>query len=123
MTNKFSVVPNWFNDLLEEWAREYSGRVVDLRAKSSTQIIWANKSASYLYSADERELVNHAFAEMERESPVAGSLIRFYYLCSSRVTMRDVETRFGISNRAAGEQMRAAEMGIYSFYVQLRRAA
>lgn len=123
MTNKFSVVPNWFNDLLEEWAREYSGRVVDLRAKSSTQIIWANKSTSYLYSADERALVNQAFAELERESPVAGSLIRFYYLCSSRVTMRDVETRYGMSNRAAGEQMRAAEMGIYSFYVQLRKAA
>lgn len=123
MSNKFSVVPNWFNDLLEEWAREYSGRVVDLRAKSSTQIIWANKSASYLYSVDERALVNQAFAELERESPGAGSLIRFYYLCSSRVTMRDVETRYGMSNRAAGEQMRAAEMGIYSFYVQLRKAA
>lgn len=123
MNNKFSVVPTWFNDLLEEWARDYSGRAVDLRAKSSTQIIWARASKSFAYSAEERDMVNQAFADLECECPAAGSLIRFYYLCSTRVTMRDVEVRYGLSNRAAGEQMRAAEAGIYSFYTQLKKAA
>ncbi len=118
-------VPDWFVSLLEEWGKEYgAGNVVDLSARSGTQIIWGAKNKKGFCTTElERYQVNAAFRELREYAEYAAGLIEFVYLAGRRRSMRDVELTYNLSNRAAGEEVLAAEALMYSGYIRLRNAA
>lgn len=120
-----SVVPDWFISLLEEWGREYgAGKIVDLSARSGTQIIWGGKRGKGFNTSElERSQINAAYMELREYAEYAAELIEFVYLRGVRCSMRDVELSYGISYRAAREETGAAEALMYSGFVRLKKAA
>lgn len=125
MQNDVSVVPDWFVPLLEEWGRDYgAGKIVDLSARSGTQMIWGGRRAkSFTTTELERYQVNAAFTELREYAEYAAGLISFVYLGGVRRSMREVEVSYNLSNRAAGEEVGAAEALMYSGFIRLRKAA
>lgn len=118
------IVPDWFLQVLKEWAIEYGqGSVIDLSARSATQIIWAGSSGrSFSTTADERKLVNDAYRDLTQLNDIAASVLDFYYL-QGRQSVLELELKFKISNRAARQYLSAAQASIYYGYRNLNRAA
>lgn len=126
MQGEKSCLPEWFSPLLEEWGREYgAGRVVDLSARSGTQMIWGsgNRGKGFSSTEFERALVNKAFYELRQLNEYAAGLVEFVYLCGRCKSMREVEHEYDLSNRAAGEEVGAAEALLYSEFIRFKRAA
>lgn len=120
-----SCLPDWFIPLLEEWGREYGqGKVVDLSARSGTQLIWGSGGKrGFLTTEAERAQVNMAYHELCEYADYGAGLIRYLYLSGKRRSMRDVELFYRLSNRAAGAEVRAAEALMFSEFMRLRKAA
>lgn len=125
MQGKVSSVPEWFHPLLEEWGIEYGkGAVVDLSARSCTQILWKeNNSKVFSTTGDDRHRVDIAFKDLREYAEFAAGLIEFVYLGGARRSMREVEVAYKLSNRAAGVEVGAAEALMYSGFMRLLKAA
>lgn len=126
MQGEKGCLPVWFTPLLEEWGREYgAGKVVDLSARSSTQVIWGagRRGKGFSSTESERAMVNRAFNELRELNEYAAGLIQFVYLRGRSASMREVEAAYDLSNRAAGEEVGAAEALLYSEYIRFKRAA
>jgi hypothetical protein len=118
------MVPDWFYTILDEWGFDYGrGKVVDLSARSSTQIVWADaKGRSFLSSAEERLRLNKSFAELRQLNFYAAEVLDLYYLCNAK-SVRAIELKFKLSNRSAGQMLLAAEVGIFMVYNKINIAA
>lgn len=117
------VYPEWFKDLLREWGIEYSGMPVDLSAVSCTQVLWSRRSGrTYLFNPDERDAVNSAILLLRDQNAGAAELIEYYFKFGGR-SVREVELRYKLSNRAAGEMIAAAIGCVYAVYVGVRKVA
>ena len=119
-------LPEWFVPLLGEWAVEYgAGHVVDLRARSGTQVIWGSgrRNKGFASTDFERALVNKAFMELRGLNEHAAGLIEFIYLGKRRRSLRDVEICYHLSNRAAGEEVKAATAMIYYEFARFKKVA
>jgi len=126
MQGEKSCTPDWFIPLLEEWGIEYGrGKVVDLSARSGTQVLWGKGRArkGFNSSDSERALVNKAFEELRKLNEYAAGMIQFVYLSGKRKSMCDVEECYRLSNRAAGQEVSAAESLMYNEFMRFKRVA
>jgi len=118
------LYPEWFPDLIEEWSVEYSGKAVNLSAKSCTQIIWPRKGGRrFLFQDNERIGANDSFRMLESEGHDAARLLRFFYLSGRPKSIRDIEVEYKMSNRAAYSALDAARACMYLNYVGFKKAA
>lgn len=126
MQGENSCMPDWFSPLLTEWGIEYGeGKVVDLSARSGTQVLWGSgkRRKGFSTTDNERALVQKAYNELRELNEHAAGLIRFLYLGGSRRYAIDVQFDYNLSNRAAREEIKAAEGMMYNEFARFKRVA